>query len=53
MDLTFAAKNEISEKEKLFNKMLEDLEKNYGIKNEMQLRRAIKDKPLNIAVFTK
>lgn len=53
MDITFVAKNEISEKEKLFNKMLEDLDKNYGIKNETQLRKAIKNKPLNIAVFTK
>lgn len=53
MDIIFASKNKISEKEKLFNKMLEDLEKNYGIKNEIQLRRAIKNKPLNIAAFTK
>lgn len=53
MDLTFATKNEISEKEKLFNKMLEDLEKNYSIRNKTQLRKAIKNKPLNIAVFTK
>lgn len=42
----------MTEKEKFFNQLLLDLKKNFGIENEEQLRKSLKENPLNIAVFT-